>query len=156
MKAIFAGTFDPFTLGHRSITERALALFGNVTIAVASDTGKNTVSLLERAEIARVATFGLRGIKIEPFSGLLSEYLAANGECVLVRGVRGMRDTEYERDLSRVYKSLCGKDTVFFMTDAPYEHISSTVVRELVKLGGDISGYVVPQSAELIKKLYSI
>ena len=154
MKAIFAGTFDPFTTGHRNIAERAVRLFGNLTIAVASDTGKNTVSLLDRAEIVRIATLDMRAVAIEPFSGLLSDYLAKNGDCVLVRGVRGMRDTEYERDLSRVYKSLCGKDTVFLMTGAEFEHVSSTVVRELVSLGGDINGYVMPQTAELLKKLY--
>lgn len=155
MKAIIAGTFDPFTVGHRDITERALAVFGSAIIAVAYDTGKNALPLADRLEIAERSVDGLSNITIEPFSGLLSEYLSAHGDCVLVRGIRNTRDAEYERDISRVYASLCGKETVFFVTRAEYEHVSSSVVRELVKLGAELDGYVVPSARQYIENKYA-
>lgn len=154
MKAVIAGTFDPFTTGHKNIVERALGIFGDVTIAVASDTGKNTASLDIRTEIARLSVLDLQNVSVEPFSGLLSDFLTAQGECVLVRGIRNVRDAEYERDLSRVYCSLCDKDTVVLFTDARFEHVSSSVVRELVALDAELDGYVVPAAEELIKKTY--
>ena len=154
MKAIFAGTFDPFTAGHRDITKRALAVFGDVTVAVASDTGKTARPLDVRLNIAETATADLNGVTVETFSGLLSDYLAKLGDCVIVRGVRNSRDAEYERDLVRVYRSLCGKDAVFFATSAEFEHVSSTTVRQLAELGGALDGYVVPCTVQAIIKHY--
>lgn len=154
MKAIVAGTFDPFTSGHMDIVKRACAVFGEVTVAVAADTGKNALALEERVRIAKVATCDLSGVSVEPFFGLLSEYLTASGDCVLVRGVRNSIDMEYERDHARIYRSLCGKDAVCFITSAEYEHVSSTVVRELAALGSPLKGYAVPQTEQLIKQLY--
>ena len=143
MKAIFAGTFDPFTAGHRDITERALAVFGDVTVAVASDTGKTARPLDVRLNIAETATADLNGVTVETFSGLLSDYLAKLGDCVIVRGVRNSRD-----------RSLCGKDAVFFATSAEFEHVSSTTVRQLAELGGALDGYVVPCTVQAIIKHY--
>ncbi|MDE6401002.1 MAG: pantetheine-phosphate adenylyltransferase [Clostridiales bacterium] len=154
MKAIFAGTFDPFTTGHRDIAERALSVFGNVTVAVANDTGKTAQPIDVRLAIAKDATSDLSGVAVEPFSGLLSDYLAAQGDCVIVRGVRNTRDMEYERDHVRIYKSLCGKDAVLFITSAEYEHVSSTVVRQLAALGGTLDGYVAERTAATVAKYY--
>lgn len=154
MKAILAGTFDPFTLGHLDIAKRAKSLFDDVVIAVASDTGKDTVPLDVRTQIVRASVSGVDGITVEPFSGLLSDYLTAKGECVLVRGIRNSRDMEYERDHARIYKSLCGKDAVCFITSAEYEHVSSTVVRELAALNGALDGYVADGAKDIITKYY--
>ncbi|MDE6965423.1 MAG: adenylyltransferase/cytidyltransferase family protein, partial [Clostridiales bacterium] len=103
MKAIFAGTFDPFTAGHRDIAQRAAGVFGNVTVAVASDTGKTAQPLDVRLKIATESIADISGATAEAFSGLLSDYLSAKGDCVIVRGVRNARDADYERDLVRVY-----------------------------------------------------
>lgn len=154
MKAIFAGTFDPFTLGHRNIVERAAKLFDGVIIAVADDTGKNTVPLSVRTEIVKSAVADIANITVESFSGLLSDYAANKGDCVLVRGVRNSNDLEYERDLTAVYKSLCGVESVVIITDPVYGHVSSTVVRTIAALGGDITGYVVPSTAKQITEVY--
>ncbi|MDE6029644.1 MAG: pantetheine-phosphate adenylyltransferase [Clostridiales bacterium] len=154
MKAIFAGTFDPFTLGHRNIVERAAKLFDSVIIAVADDTGKNTAPLAVRTEIAAAAVAGIANATVESFSGLLTDYVASKGDCVLVRGVRNSNDLEYERDLTAVYKSLCGVESVILITDAAYGHISSTVVRTVAALGGAVSGYVVPSTEKQILQVY--
>lgn len=154
MKAIFAGAFDPFTLGHKDIAERAAKAFGSVTVAVAADTGKSTAPLATRVEIARKALDGVGGISVMPFDGLLSEFIKTQGECVLVRGIRNSRDMEYERDHARIYNSLCGVDMLCLMPAAQYEHISSTVVRELAALGGELKGYIAPKTEALIIAAY--
>lgn len=155
MKAIFAGTFDPFTTGHRDITERALAVFGVVTVAVARETGKSCLSAEERAHIAELAVSDLANVEVVVFDGLLSDFLVENGDCVLVRGVRDCRDFEYERELAAVYKSLCGKDTMCLMTAAKFCHVSSSVVRELARLGGKLDGYVTPQCVRDVERAYA-
>ena len=157
MRAIFAGTFDPFTVGHRSITERALEIFGNVTVAVAEASVGARVDTATRKEIARLSLSDLKGVTVETFGGLLSDYVTALSEkCVLVRGIRGVKDYEYERELSAVYASLCGVDSVFLMTDPRIMHVSSTVVRELASLGASLDGYVVTTAADVIKKHYGV
>ena len=120
MKAIFAGAFDPFTLGHKDIAERAAGIFGEVIVAVAADTDKNAMPLDLRLKIAVQAVRGVPGVKVVPFEGLLSDFLTSQGECVLVRGIRNSRDAEYERDHARIYKSLCGKEVVCLITAAEY------------------------------------
>lgn len=154
MKAIFAGTFDPFTLGHMNIVERAARLFDDVIIAVADDTGKNTAPLSVRTQIAKSAVADMSNVAVESFCGLISDYVAKKGDCVLVRGVRNGNDLEYERDLTAVYKSLCGVESIILITDAAYGHVSSTVVRTVAALGGDIDGYVVPSTAKQITQIY--
>lgn len=154
MKAIFAGTFDPFTTGHRNIAERAAAVFGNVTVAVASDTGKRTAPLGKRVKIAGAATASIAGAEVVPFDGLLSDFCKKNAPCVLVRGVRSAIDLDYETAHTRVYNSLCGVQSVLFITDAEYAHVSSTVVRELASLGTPLDGYAVEGSQQIIAEIY--
>lgn len=156
MKAIIVGTFDPFTIGHRDIAERALKIFGNVRIAVAEDTGKTPAPIETRLEIARQSMLDLDGVVVESYSGLTSDYLKSIGErVVLVRGIRNSRDMEYERDHARIYKSLCGAEAVCFLTAAEYQHISSTVVRQLAQLQSPLDEYVVESAKELISKVYA-
>ena len=154
MKAIFAGTFDPFTLGHRNIVERVAKLFDGVIIAVSDDTGKNTAPLSLRTDIVECAVADMSNVTVESFCGLLSDYVAKQGDCVLVRGVRNGNDLEYERDLTAVYKSLCGVESIVLITDAAYGHVSSTVVRTVAALGGNIDGYVVTCTAKQITQVY--
>ena len=155
MKAIFAGTFDPFTLGHRDIVERAAKVFGGVTVAVAEDTGKTTAPISVRLEIAKASVSGIPGVSVQAFSGLLTDYMKMQGDCVIVRGVRNARDAEYERDLTRVYESLSGVDAVCFFTKAELEHVSSTVVRQLAELAAPLDGYVFVGAKDLIVGHYS-
>lgn len=154
MKAIFAGTFDPFTSGHRNIAERAAAVFGNVTVAVAAVTGKNAAPLDVRIKIAEAALAGQSGACVQPFDGLLSDFCKKNAPCVLVRGVRSAVDLDYETTHTRVYNSLCGVQSVLFITDTQYAHVSSTVVRELISLGAPLDGYVVSGTEKMIAEFY--
>ncbi len=154
MKAIFAGTFDPFTVGHRDIAERAIKVFGNVTVAVAAG-GTARADIATRIKIAEISLGGVRGAEVVPFSGLLTDFVAAQQQkCVLVRGIRSVKDYEYERELDAVYKSLFAVDSVYFMTSPVLMHVSSTVVRELSKLGAPLDGYVVSSAADIISKNY--
>ena len=157
MKAIFAGAFDPFTVGHKDIALRAARLFDSVTVAVAVETGKHSISADKRIDIARQSVSNAMNIEVVGFSGLLADFvkdLLLKGEkCALVRGLRGARDIEYERDLMRIYREQCGVDTVFLYALAEHEHISSTVVRELARLNAPIDGYVDDGT---IKQIYAI
>lgn len=153
--AIYAGTFDPFTAGHRDIAERALGIFGRLTVAVAEDTGKTAAPLDDRTRIAELSLSGLDGIEVVPFGGLLTEFAAGTGKVVLVRGLRNALDFEYERELCRVYRSLGDVECVFIEADARYEHVSSTTVRRLAALGAPLDGYAVDRAVAQIKKLYA-
>ncbi|MDE7464176.1 MAG: pantetheine-phosphate adenylyltransferase [Clostridiales bacterium] len=154
MKAVLAGAFDPFTAGHRDLAERAAKIFGDVVIAVAADTGKTTAELLDRLSIAQASVSGINNVSVVSFSGLLTEFLNASAPCVLLRGLRGVRDAEYERDLCRIYKSGSDCECVYLFSRAELEHVSSTTVRQLAMLGAYLDGYVAPQAVGMVKKIY--
>lgn len=154
MKAIIAGAFDPFTLGHYNIVKRAVAVLGEAIIAVAEDTGKNVVDIETRTKIVSKSIENLQGVSVATFNGLLSEFLKSNMPCVLVRGLRGVRDCEYERDLSRVYGSQCDCECVYLIADGKTEHISSTVVRQLAELDAPLDGYVCDNVKNIVKAVY--
>lgn len=154
MKAVLAGAFDPFTAGHRDLAERAAKIFGEVIVAVAVDTGKTTADISDRLSIAQASVSGIQNARVVPFSGLLTEFLNANAPCVLLRGLRGVRDAEYERDLCRIYGSGSDCECVYLFSRAELEHVSSTTVRQLAELGAGLDGYAAPQAIESIKKVY--
>lgn len=154
MKAIFAGTFDPFTIGHRDIAERAAGLFNSVIVAVAEDTGKPAAPLSVRTEIAKSAVQDLNNVTVESFCGLLTDFAKQKGSCVLIRGVRNSADLDYERDLTNVYKSMSGIESLILISSADCSHVSSSVVRTAAALGGDISKFVVKSTVQKITDIY--
>lgn len=165
-KAIFAGTFDPFTLGHKDILIQGLKVFDKITIAIAENTGRQSVAPIEdRIAIIdkSLRTMNMpffRDAKLEveflPFSGLLTDFLKSKKVNVLMRGIRNFSDFTHEQELSRVYLELYKKTTpVYFMSSPETSHISATVVRELVNLDADISGFVEKAAIPLIQKAYS-
>lgn len=155
MEAIVAGTFDPFTAGHCDIVTRAAALFDRVTVAVALETGKNCAPSEDRVRIVEASIGGLGNVEVVPFGGLLCDFVKSRrGKKVLVRGIRGVRDFEYERDLSRVYAHSCGVESVFLCSSPNVEYISSTLVRELARLDAPLDGYVADGAVEYVKRLY--
>jgi len=155
-KAIFTGTFDPFTLGHANIVRQAREVFNSIIVAVALDTGRLSVTDIKtRVDIAEKSLKGISGVEVVPFSGLLTDFAASNNTPFIVRGLRGEADFIQEQQLSAIYKTQNSSiKPVYFITDCTYAHISASVVRELVRLKGNISAYVNASAKDLIIKTY--
>lgn len=150
--AVYSGTFDPLTLGHEDVIRRAAHLFDQVIIAVARAHHKKTLfSLDERLALAQAALVDCPNVKALPFDGLMVEFVRAQNAQVIVRGLRSVTDYDYETQMSGMNRHLAPEvDTVFLHTGAGVQHISSTLVREISQLGGDVSGLV---SAPVINAL---
>jgi pantetheine-phosphate adenylyltransferase len=146
LTAVYAGTFDPLTLGHEDLLRRASALFGRLIVAVAAGHHKRTLFTAdERLEIAREATAHYKNVEVMPFRGLLRDFMVQNGGKVVVRGVRGATDYDYEFQMAGMNRQLMPDVETIFMTPGDrYAFVSSTFVREIATLGGDVSGFVAP------------
>ncbi len=153
---IFAGSFNPFTVGHYDIVSRALATFDKIYVAVANDTSlKQSESLSERLQIAKLSLSSLKNVEVISFSGFLVDLCKELGVNVIIRGLRTSADFEYEKTLFSVYKSQNDKiETVYFLSSPQYAHVSSSITRELCALKGDISKYVMPSAMASVKQLY--
>lgn len=139
--ALFAGTFDPFTNGHHRIVQRALQLFSRVIIAVGKNSGKQAMqSVDERVEgLCRLYADEPR-VEAVAYNGLTVDFAKKVGADCLLRGVRSVKDFEYERELADVNRCISGIETVFLISESEYSSISSSVVRELMSYGKDVSG----------------
>ena len=144
--AVYPGTFDPITLGHEDIVRRAAGLFEQVIIAVAVAHHKKTLfTLEERLELARDAADRHGNVSVEPFDGLVRDFVVARGGKVMVRGVRGVTDFDYEFGLAGMNRNLAPDvETVFMTPAATLQSVSSTLIREISQLGGDVAPYVAP------------
>lgn len=144
--AIYAGTFDPFTLGHEDVLQRARQIFDKVIVAVAADTGKKTFfTYEERVLLAQSVLEGTDGVEVIGFEGLLSEFVRKSGATVLIRGVRNGSDFDYETRMACVNHALNENvQTVFFPPINGTQSISGSLVREIHRLGGDVSAFVSP------------
>ena len=155
--AVYSGTFDPYTLGHDDVVHRAAGLFDRLILAVARAHHKKTLfSLEERVEQVRAATTGLVNISVLPFDGLIMDFCAAQGACAVVRGIRNGTDFDYEAQMAAMNRKLRpGVETVLLLPDAPVQCISSTLVREISKLGGDVSQMVSPVIAQALQQTHA-
>ena len=144
--AVYPGTFDPITLGHEDIVRRAAGLFDQVIIAVARAHHKKTMfSLDERLELAADTAQRIGNVTVEPFEGLVRDFVVARGGKAMVRGVRGVTDFDYEYQLAGMNRNLAPDvETVFLTPAATLQSISSTLIREISQLGGDVAPYVSP------------
>lgn len=147
--AVYSGTFDPYTLGHADVVRRALGLFDQVIVAVAVAHHKKTLfSLEERVRQVSQASAGLGDVRVLPFEGLIMDFCAAQQARAVVRGVRNLTDFDYEAQMAAMNRKLRPQvETVFLLPDASLQCISSTLVREISKLGGDVSQMVSPAVA---------
>lgn len=147
--AVYSGTFDPFTLGHEDVVRRAAGLFDELIVAVAIAHHKKTLFSLEaRVEQAQVAMKNIANIKVLPFDGLIMDFCAAQNACAVVRGIRNLTDFDYEAQMAAMNRKLRPQvETVLLLPDASLACISSTLVREISKLGGDVSQMVSPAVA---------
>lgn len=155
--AVYSGTFDPFTLGHADVVRRSLALFDQLIIAVAVAHHKKTLfSLDERVRQVGLATGDLGAVRVLPFEGLIMDFCAAHQACAVVRGVRNLTDFDYEAQMAAMNRKLRPQvETVFVLPDANVQCISSTLVREISKLGGDVSAMVSPAIARDLRAAHA-
>lgn len=155
--AVYSGTFDPFTLGHADVVRRSAALFDRLIIAVAAAHHKKTLfSLQERVQQVGLATAEHAHVQVMPFEGLIMDFCAQQGACAVVRGVRNITDFDYESQMAAMNRKLRPDvETVFVLPEAPLQCISSTLVREISKLGGDVSQMVHPLIAGALRTVHS-
>lgn len=155
--AVYSGTFDPFTLGHADVVRRSAALFDRLIIAVAAAHHKKTLfSLQERVQQVSLATAEHAQVQVMPFEGLIMDFCAQQEACAVVRGVRNITDFDYESQMAAMNRKLRPDvETVFVLPEAPLQCISSTLVREISKLGGDVSQMVNPLIAGALRTVHS-
>ncbi len=155
-RAIYPGSFDPITNGHLDVLQRATGLFDELVIAVARDNAKQSLfTVEERVEMIREATVGVPKLVVKPFDGLLVEFARKEHAVALVRGLRAVSDFEFEFQLALMNRKLePNLETVFLMPREELTYISSRIVKEIGRLGGDVSLFVPPNVAKaLLAKL---
>lgn len=153
-KAVYPGTFDPLTRGHEDIVRRAAKLFSEVVVAVADNTSKrSSFSQQERVAMASAVLADCSNVRVVEFSGLLMQFVHAQGAAVVVRGLRAVSDFEYEFQLAGMNRKLFPEVETLFLTPAEqYMFISASLVREIALLGGDVSQFVPPLVEECLKQ----
>ena len=158
LTAVYPGTFDPMTLGHQDLMRRASTLFPRLILAVAAGHHKRTMfSVEERLEIAKELAQPYRNVEVVAFRGLLRDFVVGNGGKVVVRGLRAVSDFEYEFQMAGMNRQLMPDvETVFMTPSDQYQFVSSTFVREIASLGGDVSKFVAPSVLRRLKERVSL
>lgn len=148
-RAVFPGTFDPVTLGHIDLIERAAALFDHLVVAVAAHHDKRHVlGVEERVALLEEAAAELENVEVTALDGLLVDGARRMGATAVVRGIRSAADLEYERQLALSNRAMAPElDTVMLLSSPEHAHVSSTLVRQIARLGGDLSPFVPPSVA---------
>ena len=154
VSAMYPGTFDPITLGHEDLVRRACRLFDKVVVAIAANPGKEPMfTLEERVDLARTALSDVENVEVSGYEGLTVDFARANGLGVILRGLRAVSDFEYEFQLANMNRHLAEDvETAFLTPTETYNFISSSLVREICTLGGDISEFVSPVVFEALSK----
>lgn len=146
-RAMYPGTFDPITLGHEDLVRRAAEVFDRVVVAIAANTGSKATmfTLGERVELAEQAIGDIPGVEVMGYDGLTVDFAQANDLNIIIRGLRAVSDFEYEFQLAAMNRHLTeAVETVFLTPTDEYTFISSTLVKEIATLGGDVSDFVSP------------
>ena len=156
--ALCPGSFDPITNGHLDIIRRAASLFDEVIVLVMINFSKTTTafSVEERVDMARRATAELPNVRVDSYDGLLADYARRVHACTVVKGLRAVSDFEYEFQMALTNKKLYPElETLFLTTGLQYMYLSSSIVRQVAALGGDISEFVCPEiQQEILQRLY--
>lgn len=149
-KAVYPGTFDPVTLGHLDLIERAARLFDRLVVAVAVNPSKTPLfNLEERLEMLQLATAHLPNVEAQRFEGLLVDFVRRQGSTVLVRGLRAILDFEYELEMTLTNRQLAPDiETIFLMPSLQYTYLRSSLVKNVARLGGDLSAFVPPAAID--------
>jgi pantetheine-phosphate adenylyltransferase len=158
-RIIYPGTFDPITFGHVDVVGRALQLFDEVVLAIAADSTKKPLfSLEERHELAEKALskFG-DSVKIKSFNGLLIDFVKKEKSRAILRGLRAISDFEFEFQMALMNRKLNDSiETLFLMPRGAYTYLSSTIIKEIGRLGGDLSAFVPKSVAEALREKYNV
>jgi len=151
---LYPGTFDPITNGHTDIVLRASRIFEHVIVAVAHGTSKHPrFSTIQRVELARAVLQGVPNCEVVGFDGLLANYVRARGARLILRGLRAVSDFDYEFQLAGMNRQIMPDvDTIFLTPAEQYQFISSSLIREIAALGGDVSAFVHPAVAEALRE----
>jgi len=153
--AIYPGSFDPPTVGHTNIVARAAAVFDKVVVAVAESTSKGYVFTTdERVELwKKVLPKGLANVEVDTFKGLLVDYVEQKGAKILLRGLRNFTDFEYELSMAHTNRTMKPDvEVLFMMTEGSMSHLSSSLIKEIVYLGGSVKGMVPPLVERELRK----
>ena len=154
--AIYPGTFDPITNGHLDIVRRASRIFDRIIILIANNVAKKPFfTIQERVDLAERSLAGNGNITVESFDGLLAEFARRRGVDAIIRGLRAIKDFEFEFQMALMNKSLYPEvETVFFMPSEKFTYVNSAIVREVARLSGDVSRFVPPPVAEAFARKY--
>ena len=157
-KALYPGTFDPVTLGHIDLIERALHLFDEVTVAIATSESKTPLfTLEERIDHIETIFEGNTRIKVIGFTGLVVDLAKEEESNILIRGLRAVSDFEYELQLANMNRAMSPNlESIFLTPKAKFSFLSSTLVREIASMGGEISSFVDPIIEEALKKRFKL
>ena len=154
ISAMYPGTFDPITLGHEDLVRRAARLFDTVVVSIARDTGSKVPMFTfdERVAMAEDALSEYSNVEVRGYSGLTVEHARKHGHKVIIRGLRAVSDFEYEFQMVGMNRVLDDSiETVFLMAEAEHQAIASKLVKEIARLGGDVSRFVTPEVESALK-----
>lgn len=151
--AVFPGTFDPFTIGHASLVNRSLSIIDEIIIAIGiNDTKSTCFSLDERVAMIEDLYKDDNRISVKSYNGLTVDFAKENNANIIIRGIRSVNDFEFEKTIADTNKKISGIETIVLFTEPELSHISSTIVRELLRFGHDISPFIPTRSDNLKQK----
>lgn len=155
--AVYPGSFDPVTMGHMDIIQRAARQFDKLIVAVLNNSSKNPLfTMEERKELIQQATKDLHNVEVDIFSDLLVNYMVQKQAHVIVKGVRSVTDFEYEMQMASINHKLNSEvETIFMMTNPKYSYLSSSVVKEIARFQGEVVDLVLPEVEEALRRKYA-
>jgi pantetheine-phosphate adenylyltransferase len=156
--AVYPGSFDPITYGHLDIINRGLKVFDEVIVAVACNSQKNALfSFDERVQMISEVVKGQERVTVDTFTGLLIDYVASRKAHVVIRGLRAISDFEYEFQIAQMNSCISQNvETLFMMTSLQYGYLSSSIVKEVCSLNGNIDGFVPPEVKKALRGKYGL
>jgi len=152
VRAVFPGSFDPITNGHLDVIQRGIKIVDELIIAVGDNPEKDSLfSGEERVQMIQELVKDMPGIRVERFTGLTVEYVKSKNAQVILRGLRNLTDVQYEFQLALTNRAVAGVETMFIMTGEKYGFTTSTLIREVGRFGGDVSGLIPPNVYDRLK-----